>query len=74
MDKRSTPGFGNKNTAVKTMLGMKNKCCVNIKVYFEIVCVYVRILIRPYPPFPFTCIHLYGTTTAMHSKQLYIRR
>ena len=25
------------NTAVKTMLGMKNKCCVNVKVCFEIV-------------------------------------
>ena len=29
------------NAAVKAMLGMKNKCCVNVKVYFEIVCVHV---------------------------------
>ena len=35
------------------MLGMKNKCCVNVKVYFEIVrvCVHVD---QPYPPFPLT--------------------
>jgi len=31
------------NTAVKTMLGMKNKCCVNVKVHFEILCVCVQV-------------------------------
>jgi len=33
---------------------MKNKCCVNVNVYFEIVCVCVRVRVRPYPPFPLT--------------------
>jgi len=33
-------------------VGMKNKCCVNVKVYFEIACVHVRV--QPYPPFPLT--------------------
>ena len=44
------------NTAAKTTLGMKNKCCVNIKVHFEIlrVRIHVRACVRPYPPFPTT--------------------
>ena len=29
---------------------MKNKCCVNVKVYFKII----RVRIWPYPPFPIT--------------------
>jgi len=37
---------------------MKNKCCINIKAYFEIVCVRicVNVCVRiwPYPPFPLT--------------------
>jgi len=53
MDKDRHQGL-EANTAVKTMLGMKDKCCVNVKVYFEIVHVRIRIRIRPYPPFPLT--------------------
>ena len=44
------------NTTVKPTFGMKNKCCVNVKVYVEIVfvcghvCIHVRV--QPYLPFP----------------------
>ena len=40
------------NAAVKTTLGMKNNCFVNVKVY--ILNVHVRVHVRPYPPFPTT--------------------
>ena len=39
-------------TAVKTVLGMKINCYINVKVLFENVHVRVCIRVRPYPPFP----------------------
>jgi len=42
------------NITVKAALGMKNKCCVNVKVYVEIVRIRIRIRVPPYPPFPLT--------------------
>ena len=42
------------NAAVSATLGMKNKSCVNLNLYFEIVHVRVRVRVRPYPPFPTT--------------------
>ena len=50
MDKDQHQGL-EANPAVKKCLnlGMKDKCCVNVKVYFEIV--HVRIHVQPYPPF-----------------------
>ena len=40
------------NAAVKSMLGMKNNCFVNVKVYFKIIRVHVRV--PTYLPFPTT--------------------
>ena len=39
------------NTAVKTMLGMKNKYCVNVKVYIEIPGA-ASVSVSAYPSFP----------------------
>jgi len=44
------------NTAVTTTLGMKNKCCVNVNAYFEIVHVCIRA--QQYPPFPINSLHI----------------
>ena len=53
--KRSTPGLEAK-TAVKTALGMKNNCYINVKVLFENVRICVRV--RLYPSFPTTQVQL----------------
>ena len=44
-------GFGSEYCCKN--VSMKNKCCVNVKVYVEIICVcVVHVRIRPYLPFP----------------------
>ena len=51
---RSTPGFGSeyccKNNVTGGGVGTKNKCGINVIVYFEIS----SVCVRPYPPFPLT--------------------
>ena len=54
------------NAAVSATLGMKNKFCVNVNVYFEIV--HVRVRVRPYPPFP-TTHHIYYMIMVGHHNQ-----
>ena len=48
-------------TAVKTALGMKNNCYINVKMLFE----NVRVRVRPYLPFPTTllCLSIYQLTS-----------
>ena len=48
----TSPGLEAK-AAVKTTLGMKNNCYINVQVFFE----NVRVRIQSYPPFPTTRYH-----------------
>ena len=68
MDKDRHQGL-EANTAVKTMLGMKNTCCVNVKVVFEIVHVCVRIRLFQLP-FILLLSHLNHQTPYMEVTQL----
>ena len=48
-----TTGFGIEYCC-NNNIRYENKCYVNVKVYFKIVCVRVRVCVRPYLPFPTT--------------------